>query len=360
MQATGGRSSLPVSTGGTPGDAVWPCPGLPAAIDSNQFYEALGAGNDTPVETNLILIERSRIMNNVIDGTLMTRWQVIEQAIKGYLADVMSSTQPFAMTYFGYSADSTDPAECDPASYTTTVVPVFTNPGAQTDVTSVASSLQNMENSLGGQTPTYPALKGALEFAVRQGYARVILVTGGYPDSCNPAGYAADDLSPSIDAANSAFQNYGVQTSVIGLGVIPQTRLDQIAIAGGTAGVAVVNGPNPVGQMTVALIQAAYPSYGLPASSMNNCQVPFEASWDPPMSMSGARLTRDFYFADGVQEIPFVQSAADCTGPNGGFYFDRMVNPTQIAYCPCTCAYAVWYATMNETLYLPCEGYSCN
>lgn len=342
-------------TADTSGNGILPCQGQPVSIDYTKYIEAAGMGSSSAIysfERDIILVDRSLSMGDLLEGTSTTRWQVIEQGLAEFFANSHSSRQLLALAYFGKTGNSTDPGECDPATYATVAVAAVTDPQLLVEPSPVLASLQSMENSLTGRSPIYPALKGALGYAVAENYTRIILITAGSTASCNPGTFGDGDLSPSVGVAQTAAQD-GITINVIGVGVDASTDLNQIALAGGTSAASVVNGPNAADQFATALTQFAFPGYGLPVSKSSNCLTALGASWDPPVNFAGAHMISQFLYADGAQDIPFVQSAADCTAQNGGFYLDRLLNPRLVGLCPCTCAYANWYVPTNQAIYLP-------
>jgi hypothetical protein len=280
-----------------------------------------------------IMLDRTQSMTNTLQGSTLQRWDAIEQGLKQF-----TSTQParVGLNYFGKTGNPVDPVECDPNTYAQAAVPI----DSVNDATAVVQSVTAEGAILGGQTPWYPALQGGLQFAQKWQTANpthrtaFVFVTDGYPTECD------QDMTDITSAVSDAHQARGVfaggppiYTYVIGVAV-DKFNLDAVAQAGGTNQVTIVDGPTAPDQFAAAL-QAV-------VSSTNSTGM--RCDWSIPTPPAGQVLDTNkvqiiFTPYTGInQEIPQVDSAASCRGPNGGWYFDNPSSPTQITFCPCTCS----------------------
>lgn len=222
---------------------------------------------------------------------------------------------------------------CDVARYAAPAVPISNGPERAANV--VASLAQQ---SPLGETPTGPALSGALEHARawagqhpgRQVVA--VLATDGFPTACAPL--AASDIAGVAGDASSATP--GVRTFVIGvfgdedLGSDGQQRLDSIARAGGTTRAIVVN---TAGDVTQDFLDAL--------TVIRSTAVTCEFALDNPGDLNFDQVNLDVAYPDGTTRSLFnVGDVSACGDDERGWYYvrDASGNPYQITVCPDTCA----------------------
>lgn len=177
----------------------------------------------------------------------------------------------------------------------------------------------------GGGTPTYPALDGAMQWAIAQKTATpneewsVILVTDGDPTNCNT------DIAQIGAIASTGLVNYGIKTYVIGVPGSNFAILDQWAAAGGTGTSITVTAANMAAQLVAAFQNIA--------AGQVTCQfdLPATGLFDP------ANTAVTFVSSSGTPSaIPQVANQGACGG-NPGWYFDIPAAPTKIVLCPNTC-----------------------
>jgi hypothetical protein len=180
----------------------------------------------------------------------------------------------------------------------------------------------------GGNTPTYPALGGALQWAIDYSLANpleqqaVLFITDGDPNGCN------NNQAQITALAANAYNNYGVLTYVIGIVGATESFLDGIATAGGTGEAIMIGTGNPQAELLAALKSVQ----GEPVS----CNIALPAGG--AFNFAGSLVS--YYPGDGTSvSIPRVDNAAACT-PAGGWYYDSNTNPTEIILCPATCTLA--------------------
>ena len=197
----------------------------------------------------------------------------------------------------------------------------------------IASSLASIAPF--GNTPTAPALAGALETAERAleddpgAAAAVVLVTDGLPTDCGL-------VAPSqIAQIASAGRTRGVRTFVVGLfapeeAAEARSNLDAIAAGGGTGNaVLVTTGAKVALELAAALEDArdrAVPcEYALPVPAGGGVVDPAEVN---------VVVTPDGLAAS---TIPRVADARSCAGDPGWHYAGDAAAPSKIVLCPETC-----------------------
>jgi hypothetical protein len=286
----------------------------------------------TPIDI-YIMMDRSISMTNPLQGTTMTRWDALEQGVQAFInnADVKKDRPRVALNFFSYTGNSLDPAECLPASYKP---PDVAMDFIDINGTAILQAIAAERDLLGGQTATYPALEGALQFTqewqmrpenkIRTSV--VVLVTDGYPTECD------QDMSHVTALAKSYFfppaQTLPIRTYVIGVAV-DTFNLNAVAQAGGTGAPAIVDSGG-VSDFVSAMLNIT--------SSNVSCE------FTPPAPPSGQELDPNLVqvvyqpHIGAAQEIPEAKTSANCGGANGGWYFDNPLKPTKITLCPCSCA----------------------
>ena len=222
---------------------------------------------------------------------------------------------------------------CDVGRYATPAIPIGNGPTRAADV------LASLEGQVPlGETPTGPALTGALEHARawagqhpgRQVVA--VLATDGFPTACAPL----ETVDIASIAGNASSATPAVRTFVIGvfgdedLGSDGQQRLDSIARAGGTTRAIVVNTAGDVTQDFLAAL-----------TLVRNTAVTCEFALDNPGELNFDQVNLDVAYADGTTRALFnVGDVSACGDDEQGWYYVRDVdgNPYQINVCPGTCA----------------------
>jgi hypothetical protein len=185
---------------------------------------------------------------------------------------------------------------------------------------------------VGGSTPTYPALKGALQHAadyaasVQGRHVAVVLVTDGMPTQC-----AEQSVTAIAELACRGLRDAGVLTFVIGLSA-GLWNLDEIARAGGTYEAYIIDHGEGVEHLvdTVRSISVApFP-----------CEFEIPNVDDPTLQVD-YDLVQVLYWPENAgepEQIPRIENAAVCAlSPNGGWYYDDPQEPTSIHVCDCIC-----------------------
>lgn len=189
-----------------------------------------------------------------------------------------------------------------------------------------------------GQTPTGPALGGALDQARAWAAANpgrqvvTVLATDGFPTVCEPLEIA--DIASVASAANDA--DVPVRTFVIGvfgngdLGGDGQQRLDTIARAGGTERAFVVNTAGDVARDFLDALNV-----------IRNTAVSCVFQLSDAAELDFDRVNLQVTDALGSStELFNVGDRSACGDDEQGWYYERDAagTPTQITVCPSTCA----------------------
>lgn len=226
-----------------------------------------------------------------------------------------------------------DSASCDVASYSTPAVAISSGPER---APAIIESLRGVVPE--GETPTGPALGGALEHAGQWAIDHpgrqvvAVLATDGFPTVCAPADI--DDLARLSAAAAQAERP--VKTFVVGvfsdedLGQDGQARLDELARAGGTERAFVVETGGDVSLEFLEALEAI-------RSSAVGCTFALQAEAALDFDRVNLKLTT----AKGVEsQLVNAVDAAGCAREANGWYYvrDAQGKPTQLEVCPATCS----------------------
>jgi hypothetical protein len=221
---------------------------------------------------------------------------------------------------------------CDVARYAAPALPIS---NAQTRSADIVASLN--EQIPRGQTPTGPALAGALEQArlwAEQNPNRqvvTVLATDGFPTSCEPL----DIFDISEVAANAYDGERPVRTFVIGvfsntdLGRDGQQRLDSIARAGGSDRAILINTESNVAQNFLEAL-----------NTIRNTAVSCEFQLDPAAGLNFDQVNMQMTDAAGSSTaLVNVGDVSACAEGVQGWYYERDADgtPYQLNVCPDTC-----------------------
>ena len=252
-------------------------------------------------------------------GPKESKWSACVTGLEAFLGDPSSVGLYASLQFF------MQPDECDVDAYATPQVPMTALPNGTLFNQAFADTLPD------GETPTVPALQGALAFAAetraKNPGAKVaaVFVTDGEPNGCDST--IANAAKAAAAAAGSADAGGGAPTYVIGIGKVKS--LDAIAEAGATGQAFIVSTGDP--RQTAVDFRAAL---GTIRGSFLGCSYPI------PRAPAGQTL--DF----GAVNVVFTPSGGvpdtvpydkDC-GAGGGWHYDDPGNPTTIEICPARCA----------------------
>jgi hypothetical protein len=227
--------------------------------------------------------------------------------------------------------------ECTSDSYATPAVPIAALPANES---AVVTSIQNTQPQ--GDTPTGPALQGAIQHATdwatsHPGHRVVaVLATDGLPTDCSPT----DITQVSAFATTGLNAATSIPTFVIGVfgpnDSQSPANLNTIARAGGTGQAFIVDtSGNVTTQFQTAL-------NSIRGRSVLSCdlKIPDSTSSDP---LDLARVNLEITPATGAKtQLVYVTTLAGCSSePGRGWYYDQDpstgATPTKIIVCPDIC-----------------------
>lgn len=247
-----------------------------------------------------------------------SRWTNVKSAINTFVNEPSSAGVTIALDYFSGNT-------CPISEYSTPSVDWGLLPANAGAITTSLNA-----NSPSGNTPTGPALQGAINFATTranspagQGHkVIVVLATDGQPTVCTPI-----DVNLIGNIADAGFTaTPSIQTFVIGVGP-SVANLNLIALRGGTPGAYMVDGGSA--QFLAAMQDIRNQSLGCEYTVPAN---PSTGNIDPDATEVSIK------FGSGGTPTNLTQYAdqASCAGGDG-FYFDNPHDPSILYLCPDTC-----------------------
>jgi hypothetical protein len=291
------------------------------------------------------LLDTSGSMGEQVQGG--SKWQVVSQALIGFLQDPTNSDIGAGVGYFPLNAPTSCMAgqdgcfcipiinicfslvggACNVPDYAMPSVPLSLPPNHAAVVTDIGM------HGPGGGTPTRPALEGAVQYATSwaQSSGRktvIVLATDGDPTGCMQN--APQDVANV--AANALASAQHLQTFVVGVGS-SLTSLNLIAQSGGTGTAILVDTGGNLGQAIGDALrqirgQALPCDFAIPARSSSQALV------DP--HQVNVRYTRMGASTSVIVPMTFNGDPANC-GAAGGWYYDNPAAPTTIKLCDTTC-----------------------
>jgi hypothetical protein len=231
-------------------------------------------------------------------------------------------------------------ASCDIPTYATPDQPIATLPGAAAALT--ASIDAKMPN---GQTPTEPALAGAIQQASTWAKAHpdhrviTVLATDGLPTECTAANVANPVVPVAAIAAAGLAATPSIETFVIGVfGPDDVTsgapgNLDEIATAGGNMQAFIVDTTKDVTTQFLAALDAI-------RGGKLDCafQIPQPGAGE---TLAYEKVNVQVKTAAGTSKLFYVADPKLCDPTTGGWYYDQDPTmgavPTQIIACPTSC-----------------------
>lgn len=283
------------------------------------------------------------------DATL--KWDPVVAATRAFFEDPASAGLHASLTAFPIDADEDE--RCDAASYAEPDVPMTTLPS--TDFGAALDDIR--EDDWRGGTPTLAAVNGVLSFideysADNAGRYVLVLVTDGYPQSC-------DDDDDSIDAVAEAVAAVAeeIPTYVIGVANPPLTDEDgeeapdtvsdltRIAEAGGTESAFLIDTGDP--QKTSADFQTAVAKIrGVTIS----CNLAIPA---PP---NGRTFEKDKVIVAyrGGASSSDLKYDPECDDAMG-WHYDNVADPSEVVLCEDACAEVQAASDATLTVSFTCE-----
>jgi hypothetical protein len=196
--------------------------------------------------------------------------------------------------------------------------------------------------TVGGLTPTEPALRGAHLYAMQLKAADptrekvVVMISDGFPTLCDKQ--LPTDITNEIAEAASA-KDYPIRTFIIGIGdpdTVSGARFNLINYAkGGRSGSPIlIDETQDADGVKKQIVDALLNISNKPLA----CEYPLVPPNNQVIDVD--KMTVTFQPASGsLQELPRVNGVTGCAkSAQGGFYFDSLTNPTKVTVCPCNCA----------------------
>jgi von Willebrand factor type A domain len=259
---------------------------------------------------------------------LQNRWEATVQALNTFVGSSKADGIGIGLGLF----PGPQGTQCMAATYATPIVPIAPLPGNAMAITAALAAAMMDSN-----TPTTPALQGAIEYARTYTMAQmgrtasILLVTDGNPSQCNP-----NTVATATAAATAGFTGTpSIKTFVVGMGNV--AGLEQIALAG--VGGVQANCPQVPGSTTCYIqasgdVTAALVAALTSISGMVTCDYEIPAVADPMLVNLDITIG-----ANGMpQRVYKVDNMAAC-GANGGWFYDvnPPLRPTHITLCPQSC-----------------------
>jgi hypothetical protein len=286
--------------------------GAGGSEDSGACVTTSAESHRVPLDI-IFLIDRSGSMSG-------PKWNGTKTALTTFVNDPASAGLGAGLVYF----PAQKPDECNPQNYALLDVPIGVLPA---NAFALTNSIPF--DALGSDTPTYPALKGALSEATAYQEAHpthkviVVLATDGDPNGCN-----LNDIDQIAALATSARNYNGVRTYVIGVAGSTIANLDKIAAAGGTT--AAYDVTQDINEFAAKIAEIRTEALG--------------CDFELPPPPNGQALDPDrvnfTYMPKGMGSpkiVPRADDLADC-GDLPGWYYDSNSGPTKIILCPASCA----------------------
>jgi hypothetical protein len=312
--------------------------GAPAMGPDGACAATVSAAKIVPVVL-VFMFDRSGSMSDSI-GNGQTKWTALVPGLEAFFADPKSKGISASLQFFM----QTD--ECNVNAYASPLVPITPLPSSV-----FAQAIDAISPT--GETPTQPALQGALQYASQElsqnpgARVAVVLVTDGEPNGCSSS-------VPNV-ASTAAASAPGIPTYVIGIG--KQTdlvRLATIAEAGATnqpffvqpdAG-GIDGGCGDAGCTAVAMEQEFQNALAVIRGATISCDLQLPSA-PTNQSLDFGKVNVQYTGSNGQANTLFYNQS--CAGNGLGWAYDDPQTPTRIQICPSSCA-TIQGDTLGATL----------
>lgn len=282
---------------------------------------AVGCASDSakaiqrPIDLYVMLDQSSSMAQN-------DKWLNVTTALEAFLNNENQTGLGVGLQYFPLFNTA---AQCVASQYAQPEIPIKQLPAAAKELTDSITK----HAPVGAETPTRPALTGAVDYAAAWAKAHpdhvtvVVLATDGEPTVCG-----TDTAEIASIAAGGAKQTPKVLTFVVGVGQGFEPVLDAIASAGGTEKAFVVDLSKDVGAQFAAAMDAI-------RGKAIDCTFTIPKPKDVALDFNKVNVT----YTVGGKKVDFgrVASAAACQGKDDAWYYDDPQNPKTIQLCPKAC-----------------------
>jgi hypothetical protein len=314
----GSAGSTATSSGGSGGSSQGgEDAGRPdAAICESQQLDGI------PVELDMFLVvDRSGSMSGPL-------WTATVSALDSFFTDPLSAGINVALNLFPPMLPSGDcvPTDYHPVQYPDGAPPLYRLPD---DSTLLHNILFGAAPS--GLTPMYAALDGTYTSAAAwQGTypdheVVVVLMSDGQPNSC-AALHGIDEITACANLASAASSGTYIKTYCVVIDAAAMAALTAVAQAGGTTTPYDVSGNLGLFAQVMAEIR----------DQARGCEIIIPDGGGTTFDPSHLYV---HYLAGGTappQPIPEVAGEGSC-GSGDGWYFDDLLDPTRIVFCPTSC-----------------------
>jgi hypothetical protein len=288
-----------------------------------QFDLACGSASSraelVPVSLVFVL-DRSGSMGDGINGDRTLKWDPVTEALAAFFGDAQSMGVQASLVFFPYAMN---PAErCNPSAYYAADVQMRALP----DPLTFKGAMQGTSPS--GNTPTRPAILGAIDYAKDQAMLNpkrrhaIVLVTDGEPDDCN-----SSVANVSLEVAKVAGT---IPTYVVGVGGA-LAMLNMIAQSGGTGAPTFIT-VGDAAKTKSEFLNALNAIRGLEVS----CNLPVPS---PPAGQTFVRDQVNVVYTPGTGAPSQLLYDKDCSS-GFGWRYDDEANPKTIELCATSCANA--------------------
>ncbi|MBX3207296.1 MAG: VWA domain-containing protein [Labilithrix sp.] len=288
-------------------------------VDPSSACATASDGAELPPISLVFMIDRSGSMsrdNNA--STLEVRWNPVKDGLGAFFGDPASRNISASLAFFPIRNGNT--TTCSSTDYQSAVVGMtqLPNGGAFSSAFSEAPA---------GNTPTVPALQGALDAAravkASGKNVAVVLATDGQPNGCS-------SNTSGVETVAAAGATDGIKTYVIGVG--PSTgNLNSFAASGGTTA-AIMIPTNDAAQVSADLQKAI----GQIASSLLGCSYGLPA---PPTGQTLDVNAVNVNYTPPGGASKTLGYSADCKDKKGWRY-DSVTAPKEIILCADSCTTA--------------------
>ena len=313
--ACGGSNDSSSDNGGPAGNGtigagafVDPNAANPTDVDPKSACATSSAAGQGVPAALVFMFDRSGSMRD------NDKWGASTTALKAFFGDQSTSGLSASLQFFPQYQGKN--LVCEGAGYKAPLVPMKALP----DGTTFAQAIDAQD--LVDNTPTLPALKGAIQYArdIQAGgqKAAVVLVTDGEPNHCQSS---VDSVATEAAAAAA-----DVKTYIIGVGDA-LSNLNKIAAAGGTGQAILVSTSS-----STTISDSFKAALGTIASQALSCDYKIPA---PPNGQSiDPNKVNVRYSATGGAGTTLTYSANCATD---GWHYDSASGPSKIILCPSTC-----------------------
>ncbi len=303
-----------------------------------------------------------------------SKWTVITGALTKFVNDKQSAGIGAGIGFFAVETPAAADAggghgrhgggngggndSCNAADYAIPDVPIANLNG---NAAAIVKAIGNISPS--GDTPTEPALQGAIDYAQTWQKAHpthkvvVVFATDGLPNGCNSTVAGAAAIAKTGDSGATPIETYVV--GVFGSTDCPNglnqsctvvTNVNEIAKSGGTGSAFIVN--------TGANTETEFENAMNAIRNANNVACDYDVP--PAPNGKAVDLTRaTVEYTSGTAaavDLAWASSASACDSTSGGWYYDGTVGQAKIHLCPVTCTKVEADSNASIQLLLACEA----